>query len=501
MEPNQLAQIMDLVKKAQSAPLPDNLSKAWTQSGTATGGITMYDLEGPAKLLYPVLTPLRNMLPRDFSGMGIQANWKAITGINIGSVSAGVGQGQRGGAIATSTADYSASFKGLGLEDYVEFEADYAAKGFDDVKARAVQGLLNSVMIQEERLILGGNSSQAMGQTATPTLVASASGGVLATATLSVICVGLTMEGYLNSSVSSTGLPGQVTRTNMDGTTSTYGGGNARQSAAASVAVTGPTGSVTATVASQAQAVAYAWYWGAAGSERLGAITTINSVAITANAGGSNQLATAIPGGAAQDRSANNLVFDGLLTICFNASMGSYVKRLDTGAAGVGTPLTSDNAGGIVEIDEALKWWWDNYRLSPDTIWVHSQEMTNIGKKILQANSTAGQRFVFQQDQGMIAGGIMVREYLNKYGMNGPTTIPIRLHPNCPPGTMLFTTRQLPYPLSNVSDVIKIKGRRDYHQLEWPLRTRRYEYGIYSDQCLQHYFPPSMGVISNIANG
>lgn len=502
MDPTQLAQIMELVKKAQNAPLPDSIAKSWTQSGSAVSGLTMYDLEAPAKLLYPVLTPLRNQIPRDFGGMGIQANWRAITGINVNQVSAGVSQGKRGGGIATSTADYTAAFKGIGLEDDVSFEADYASKGFDDVKARAVQGLLSSLMIQEERIILGGNSGLALGTTPTPTLVASASGGSLATAAaFSVICVALTMEGYLTGTVGAAGINGQITRTNTDASSDTYGGGSAQKSANATVSVTGATGSVTATVANVRGAMAYAWYWGAtAGSERIGAITTINSVSITALAGGSNQLASAITNGAA-DNSQNGLIFDGLLTMCSNSALGAYYSAQATGSAGVGTPLTADNLGGIVEIDVALKWWWDNYRLSPDCIWVHSQEMNNIGKKILAATSSSGQRFVFQSEQGMLAGGVMVKEYLNKFGMNGPTTIPVRLHPNMPAGTILFTCRKLPYSLNNVQDVFKIKGRRDYYQLEWPLRTRKYEYGIYADQVLQHYFPPSMGIITNIGNG
>lgn len=500
MDPQTLAKIMEMVKAAQQQPIPDALAKSWTQSGSAVSGLTMYDLEGPAKLLHPVLTPLRNMIPRDFTGMGIQANWRAITGINVNQLSAGVGFGQRGGTIATSTQDYTASFKAIGLEDDVQFEADFAAKGFDDVKARAVQGLLSSMMIQEERIILGGNSGLALGTTPTPTLAASASGGSIGSITASVICVALTLEGYYTTSVGVNGVPGQVSRTNTDGSTATYGGGNAQQSAAATVAVTGPNGSVSASVTPVAGAFAYAWFVGTGGSERIAAVTTINSVVLTTTSLGTNQLASAIPGGAA-DRSTNSLVFDGLLSMCSQSGLGAYRVALPTGTAGTGTVLTADGAAGIVEIDTALKSWWDNYRLTPTCIWVHSQEMTNIGKKILTGGVNAGQRVVFQQQQGMIAGGIMVAEYLNKYGMNGPTTIPVRLHPNIPPGTILFTTDKLPYALSNVQDVFKIKGRRDYYQMEWPLRTRKYEYGIYSDEVLQHYFPPSMGIITNIANG
>jgi hypothetical protein len=120
---------------------------------------------------------------------------------------------------------------------------------------------------------------------------------------------------------------------------------------------------------------------------------------------------------------------------------------------------------------------------------------------VLTGSATAAQRFVFNADQGMIAGGVMVRSYLNKFSMDGAKEIPIRLHPNMPPGTILFTTNTLPYPMSNVTNVAQMRLRRDYYQIEWPLRSRKYEYGVYMDGVLQLYFPPSCGTIVNIANG
>ena len=250
-------------------------------------------------------------------------------------------------------------------------------------------------------------------------------------------------------------------------------------------------------MAAKSNAVAYAWYWGLSGAELLGAITTINSVVIAAAATGT-QNASALT---AADNSANTLVFNGILSQVNEAGSNSYVATMATGTAGTGTPLTSDAAGGIVEIDAALKSFWDNFRLSPTDIYVSSQEMTNITKKILAANSTAAQRFVFNSDQGMLAGGTMVRSYLNKYAMDGAIEIPVRLHPNMPSGTIMFYCDRLPYPLSNVSNVLQIRARRDYYQIEWPLRSRKYEYGIYADEVLQNYFTPAFGVITNIANG
>lgn len=492
---NTTQETIDLIKAAQASP-DATLTKSWTQSGTATSGITAYDLEGPAKKLYPVITPLRNMTPRVSGKGGIQANWRGITGINTGNMSIGVGEGNRSGATTTTTKDYTAAYKTIGVEDFATFEADFSAEYFDDVKALAVEGNLRNLMIGEEKVMLGGNSSLALGTTPTPTLTGSTTGGTLATQTLSVICVALTFEGFLADTVAG-GVRASVTRTNTDSSTDTYGGGSAQKSANATVALTGPTASCQASVTSVRGAVAYAWYWGAAASETLGAITTINSVLITAAATGT-QLASALP---SSDNSKNALLFDGLLTFCFDSNSGAYYKSLATGTPGTGTALTSDAAGGIVEIDAALQSFWDNYRLSPSTIWVNSQEMINISKKILAGSSSAAQRFVFNVEQGMIAGGTMVRSYINRFSMDGAVEIPIRLHPNLPPGTILFDTDRLPYPLSNVANVKQIRFRRDYHQIEWPLRSRKYEFGVYSDEVLQHYFPPSIGAITNIANG
>lgn len=491
----QLAATLTLMKAAQAQPSSE-LAKAFTQSGDQTTGLTYYDLEAPAKTLYPVITPLRNRIPRLSGKGGIQANWKAITGININGVSAGVSQGNRGGAIATSTQEYNASYKGLGLEDYVTFEADYAGRGFDDVKARAVEGLLRSMMIQEERIILGGNTSMLLGTTPTPTVAASASGGTLATATLSVICVALSHEGFMNSSVAG-GIPHLVARTNTDGSSDNFGGGSARKSTAGTASVTGPTGSATAVVTAVRGAVGYAWYWGVGGSETLGAITSINSVSITANATGT-QLASAMP---TTDYSTNGLVYDGLITQLAKSGSGSYFKTMANGTPGVGTVLTADGYGGIVEIDEALKAFWDLYRLTPTEMIVGSQELMNISKKVLAGAANAAQRFTFAVDQRMIGGGVMVRSYLNKFGMSGPTDIPISLHPNMPPGMIMFFSDQTPYPLSNVPNILRILARQDYYQMEWPLRSRKYEYGVYADEVLQNYFPPAFGLIQNIANG
>lgn len=474
--------------------MPEALAKStFSQSASATSGLTFYDLELGAKFLYPVLTPLRNEIPRVSGKGGIQANWRAITGINTSGVRIGVSGGNRGAVMAIATTDYNAAYKGIGIESSVDFEAQYAGQGFDDIRAIAAKMGLEALMLGEELLLLGGNGTVALGVTPTPTLAALTTGGSLANSTVRVFAVALTLEGFVNSTVVG-GIPLTISRTNADGSVDVFGGGSAQKSATATITLAGGTAtqSITAAVTAVPGALGYAWFWssGAAGTEALGAITSINKLTIGTSVGTGTLLGAAVP---ATDNSANNLVFDGLLTQAMKPGSNAYYKSLD------GAPMTSNGAGAIVEVDAALQSFWDNYRLSPSTIWVNSQE-AGAFTRLIATGTGAASNFRINLDvrDGMVAGGVMVREYLNQFSMAGGQVIPIRIHPNLPAGTILFTTMTLPYPLANVTNVVQVRTRQDYYQIEWPLRSRKYEYGVYADEVLQNYFPPSLGVINNI---
>jgi hypothetical protein len=513
------------------AALRKDTTGFWGLPSSATTGINYYDLELGAKTLVPVITPLRNKIPRTSGKGGIQANWRGIVGINASNVGGAIADGLRNAFVQTTTRDFIAAYKQIGLEDYVTFGADLAAQGFDDLKALSVRNLLWAVMIQEEIYTLGGVGTQALVTvTPTPSLAAAAagSGGLTSTHTYSVRCVALSLDGYMRSTVAG-GLPGQITFTTADGTSGqTYNAGCCKVSAAATLAATS-TGIINASVTTVAGAVAYAWYWAdssglTAGGEVLGAITTVPYYSISALATGTQTLNT-MPGygGAvanAADFSQNSNSFDGILTMCALSSYQPNVTVLGsptapgpwtqmptatisgtTGLYGVST-LTADNDGGIVEIDAMLKWFWDTYRLSPTAMYVSSQEQTNMGKKVLNSSSgDSNARFVFETKDGVISGGYILKSYTNKYTMSGNKDIPVFLHPNMPAGTILFFTDILPYPLSNVTNVLQYRVLRDYYQIEWPLRTRRYEYGVYLHSVLQNYFPPAFAVLSGIGNG
>lgn len=483
-----------------------DLAKAFTQSNSQLTGLTAFSLEAPAKTLTPQITPLRNEIARVVGGVGIQANWRAITKLNASAMLGGVQEGRRSGVLSTTVKEYLAAFRTIGMEDSVTFEADLAAQGFDDVKARAVTGTMQSVMEYEEKLILGGlgantGSSATLPRPTAPTCVALDGQGALAISqTISVKVVALTLEGYdVTSRIGNA--QALITRTNADGTTTQYGGGSSQASTVGSVAIPGTGGNYAVTAATPAVrgAVGYAWYVSVSGTYRFSQLTTINSAKITAlPLVGDPALDTDLD---TNDRSVNNLVFSGFLGMAVDSTAGSYWYSMPTGTAGTGSSLTADNAGGITEIDAALLWAWQNHRMGPTEIWVNAQEQATLRKKALSGGTSSMHRFTYAAQQGSLTAGAMIRGYINPFSMNGAQEIPIRLHPNIPPGTIVMLARRLPYRASGIDEVFRMLLRKDYYQLEWPLRTRSYEYGVYFDGLLQSYFMPAIMVISNIAPG
>src|SRR6185312_5550112 len=478
---------LEAINKALQSPLPDEIRKAFTSPTSATTGLAEYNLEQGARLIYPIHTPLRNMIPREVGQAGIQANWRSITAVNPNGEDIGVSEGNRGGYNSYTEVDRFAKFVELGLEDYVTWKAERAAGNFQNLDELAVQMLLQATMEAEERVILGGNASTGLGVTPTPTITVATTGGTIPAASNLVSCVALTLKGAQLSTVGN-GVKLPYTRTNADGSTDAITGFSAQPSASAAATTRTGTSSVTASIAAVPGAFAYAWFMGVSGSQKLAAITGAASVKLTAPAAGTQNL-TALP---ASDASTDPLVFDGLVAQMVASGSGSYFKDA------AGATLTSSGAGtgSIAEIDTAIASFFSNYRLIPTDITISGADQKAIKSLILNGNTNAAPFFV--GGDGKLQGGAQWQRYVNPIGY-GQEYLNIRVHPFLPQGTILFTTKQVPYPLSNVRQIMKMNLRRDYYSILWPLRSRKYEYGVYFDGVLQHYFPASMGMITNIA--
>lgn len=498
MAVNNTDDTLQLIKGALAQP-NDALSKSIT-TGT---GLVAYDLQAPAKNLYPVNTPLRNILPRVGGGTGIATNWRQITAL-IGSGFVGspwVPEGQRAARMSYTAATKSANYVTFGEEDQVTFEARNAAVGFEDIQASMVMRLLQQAMIKEESALIGGNASLALGTTPTPTLGAAGSGATLPALTYSVICVALAYEGYRNSSLAGGVATSQVI-TGADGQTYTLNGGSAQKSAAATQAVT--LGQIlSCSVAAVRGAVAYAWFTGASGAERLEKITAINSVTFTAPLAGTGQLASALT---AADFSRNaTLAFDGLLTTAFNAANGAYFAAQATGVAGTGTVLTASGRGSVIEIDTMLQALWDSYQVSPSILFVNSQQLKDITTKVLTNGAAPLLQYFADPTQGArtVAAGGGIEFYYNPFAMGTGFKMPVMIHPNVPAGTILAHCAELPaqYKSNNVPNVAEVHTRADYYQINWPLRTRSQEVGVYAEESLAVYAPFALGALTNIAAG
>lgn len=491
------------------------LEKAETIT-TATG-LVAYDLEAPSKNLYPVLTPLRNRIPRRTRGAGAGdgAHWKEVSSITGSGVSSmpWVPEGQRAARMSLVTADRSAGYVTIGEEADVTFEAQHAGEGFEDVMSTTGMRLLHSAMIKEELAILGGNRNVALGKPATPDVTVDAAGGTIDASTNTKVRVrvfALTLEGYLAATLAG-GIKRQVTVTGMDAKTFTLNGGSSKASDAGSADISGATNSVSATVTAVKGAVGYAWFIELGGASEtvanshLEAITTINSVELTA-LNGTYQALNASGMSITSDYSQNSsTAFDGLLYSAFNSSLAYYLA-MATGTAGTGTGLTASTRGSISEIDTMLEAFWSSYRLSPEEIYVNAQELRNITAKALQGSSGASLLNVVQPPAGaalpqMVAGNT-VAYYFNPFTLNGGQMIPVKLHPNLPAGTILAWCQNLPgyYEAANVPETCRIQCRRDYYQIPWPLVTRANETGVYAEEVLMCYAPFALGIITNIGN-
>lgn len=493
--------ILDLTKTALAKDANDELEKTVTIST----GLTTYNLRAPSLLFQPVITPVRNNLRRNqLANPGPAANWKSINGLNYTPNWMGwVPEGRRAGSITYSASPASASYATMGVEDSITDEAKFAAQGYEDEEALIQLRSLYKLMVIEEANLLWGNASSSLAAPATPTVSASGSGNTLPTATYSVICVALTGVGYLNATRSGTLslLTPQSIASNDGNGSFTLNGGSGPKSTAASQAITLGQ-QLNASVTPVSGAVAYAWYVGTAGSEKLEAITTISSAVFTKPLAGTGQAASAITA----DWSTNTNGYDGLITQTFKNTSTAYINVLPTGVAGQGTQLTAVGDGEIAEIRTMLRAMWDTYQISISKLYVSSQELASITKlalaggstPIVRLNTTGGS--TGPADVKYTAGAV-VGYYYNPYSPEGGKVIPIILHPSLTPGTIFGYAETLPaaYMSNETPTVAELLVRQDYYVEKWPKTTRTQFYGTYCQSVPAVYAPFCLAAITNIA--
>lgn len=465
------AATLDQIKKMQAS----------TDLAKSTAGLTLeqYDLQQPAQNLYPVLCPIRNETPRE-QRVGSATHWKAVTALTrTGGMFVAAGA-RNPNEVGFTQVDKMAAFYTFGRDNSVTWEAEIGAAGYDDLRARITLATLQDVMIEEEDAIIGASNSLALGTPATPVLAASGTGGTLPALTYDVACVALPHLGYRG--ISGLTLPTAHSQKSVVATQAITLGQN-----------------LTMTVVPVVGTMAYAWFVGGAGAARLEKITTINSATFTAPLLGTGALLS----GVTADTSTDSLSFDGMLPQLFQ---GGYVVTQPTGTAGTGTPLTSDSAGGINEIDVDLKYFWDFLRVGPSEILMNSQEALNINRKIVAASGAPVFQFIEQSDGAggrTITGGSRVSLYANKFVQGDNMVVKLRVHPYVAPGTMIYRLTALPahFPNPQIKAPWVMGLVRDYYQEQYARTARRYDMGVYVRGALEGYLPGFQGIRTNIGNG
>src|SRR5216110_773245 len=204
-----------------------DLNKDWTLTNPNATGLVPYDLEAPAKLLVPRLTPLRNVIPR-MKGQGTARLFKRITGwtnsgvggvadasafMNSNSVQTSFGSLalRRGAKIAYASDNKSVIYKEQGLSDQVNWSAQFAGQGFQDIRSLSKTALLWATFGAEERSLLFGRGSDTgfVGAVTAPVIGSSTAttGGTIAAGTYAIVVTAKT--GFGETAVSNN--PAQVT--------------------------------------------------------------------------------------------------------------------------------------------------------------------------------------------------------------------------------------------------------------------------------------------------
>jgi hypothetical protein len=463
---------------------------ATNQLGVPTGlGLVPYPLEAPAKLLYPVLTPLRNMIPRQTIG-GTALYYKRVTGINTTKIWGSVPQATssttgRNTPIAYNEKDVTETWKTFGMESFFTPEAQRGASSTIvpgqnfNAEEFATLSCLQATMMAEEKLILGGNVTilgQVAGITKTGITQAATTVGTLVAATnYNVQVSALTLAGYYQGSVG--GDVAGVLGENIPAAATviaTTAGGNAGDE------------SLTITWTAVRGAVAYNVFLLTGGAAKYSKTVLTNYAQLLDT--GTGAVANAV------DQTANANDFDGLIAIS-EASTSGYYLALPVTATGSST-FTGDNKTGVNEIDTALKSFWDTYRLGPGLIVAQSTQRKKISEIVL-GSSTPIFRVQLEAGSSTVTGGIFVNSLLNPYTGE---EVPLMTHPDIPAGTVLFLTFDLGkwYPNANIVSNIEMKLAWDYQREDFARTARRTDFGVYASGGLVVRFPSAMGAITCI---
>lgn len=454
--------------------IKDFITKSFTQPTAPTtaqlpSGLQTVDFSVLAGSEVIVDTPFRNATSRSAGERNTTTGYQVITGVNKDGIGLAVGEGLRGGLNSFSLRKESVFYKSFGMDDELTEEAQNSTN--IDLLGLAGVNLLSAVMIEEEKLIIGGNASKALGKAVAPVLVAEAGGSLVADDYV-VKVVALAHKAYApikGLDVAEVVLREKIVRRTHKGD----------QVEPAGVGVISNGTSVTVTAGAKIKAsvervnyaVAYAWFV----NDKLEAITDTNSV----------EIADLVEGQALgslfqTDNSVNENEFDGLLVQLYNPANNATIKSMN------GLKLTA-NKNSIEQFDDVLTKLYKK-RVSPDKIFTSEAGI----RAIKEALKAGGSTYMYQEGQAL---GDSITQY--RHPITGKI-LQIVVHQDIP-NIFLFYTEKMPMPVGGKVNTTEMLLRKDYNFRYWPENERKKEIGLYFDGVYVVRAPYTMAIIDNFS--
>ncbi len=498
LQPDILAQIRgpqgDSMQSVQSAlqeiqkavaTLDPELTKDWNLTSPLSTGLVPFDLEAPSKKMFPVLSPLRNKLARS-RGQGTSRRAKRITAISGSGQSkaavrpfhssssqvafAGVNL-QRPPKIDYAADDMTVTYRLQGLSDSVDWKAYWAGSGFEDIRELSNTILLKAMFLAEERALMGGRSTDAglSGAFTAPTIT-------LATRAPAAGETGITGTGAGGTNIY---VEASAEAIFGEGVSSANVSINIAQSSVLVV-------DVSISVESQG-ALGYRIYANKAdtggadpgdATRRFQGRTGYKTFTIQ---GGSAFATTgAVP---SADTSASAEDYDGILSQLGMAGVPGYYKRLNG-------KFSTD----LREIQASFAGLWDSHKADPEEAWMNGADRRDLGTIILGNSNTLAYRLAISS-QGDVTAGAVVASLFNQ--VTGKE-VAVTVHPWLPQGNVPIVSYSMPYPSTEIPNVMEVVNVQDYFSVQWPTIQNSFDASIYLYGALVFYAPLTCGFLQGV---
>ena len=491
-------QISSFLNKLNADTVAQTQASIQRAISTSTG-FTPYVLETPSIRIYPTEAPFAQMIPRVVGrGTDIE-HWKSVLSLfYYSSINSGpFGQPGLGGSTDGQTSmnpfvyniqSFQSTYQTIWQPQTQTFQSQWRSRALEgDLMARAKLDTLYALKLQEENWLINGASS--LHAPPAPLLVASASSGNLATATIWV----------------------QVTAVSANGETT--------PSAIASVPVTGSTGSVAITFQGQPFATGYNVYIGAGSTQPTnsnmficvaadflsGALPTqptdyvgnmsITTTLITKPTTGANPPAT-------NGATVSTNLFNGAIALCYaNPNSLSAPSVGEQGMSSVITqPAASSGLLALTDLFKLFRLMYGQARANPSHLFVSPIEGETLAQLIGNASNFRVMTAPRRGEVDNLVYGQAVGSILN------PVTqsyVQVCTLPYLPQGQIMAGSFSVPFPLpSGVSDPpFRVMVNQDYTFVEYPptiANPQQWGWAYLTDEVLVNQWQGGWGLLSGI---